>query len=119
MIRNWLLLGLAIAVEMLGFYALEISDSLTQTTPTVTVFVAFSLTFWLLARVMKQLPLGVVYALWSGCTIVLTALMDLVIFGQQLALPQVLGIVCVVSGVVWLNLGLSGNDEERSSDSVL
>jgi small multidrug resistance pump len=118
LIRNWLLLGLAIAAEMFGFYALEISDGLTQTIPAVTVFVAFSLTYWLLARIMKRLPLGVVYALWSGCTIVLTALMDLVLFGQQLALAQVLGIACVVFGVVWLNLSLSDNDKERSSDSV-
>lgn len=117
MIRNWLLLGIAIAVEMIGFYALESSDGLTRTIPTITTFVAFSLTYWALARIMKLLPLGVVYALWSGCTIVLTAVMDLVVFGQQLALAQILGIVCIVSGVVWVNLSLS-EDAEKPSDSV-
>lgn len=117
--RNWLLLGLAIVLEMFGFYALEASDGLRLVVPTALVFAAFSVTFWLLARVMRRLPLGVVYALWSGCTIVLTSLMDLVVFGQQLSFGQMLGISLVVVGVVWLNLDLShGRDGEQSSSRV-
>lgn len=118
MIRSWLLLGLAIVLEVFGFYALNVPESLSRATPTVLVFATFSLTFWLLARVMRRLPLGVVYALWSGCTTVLTSLMDLVVFGQQLAFGQVLGISLIVMGAVWLHLGLSSNDEESSPGSV-
>lgn len=106
--RNWLLLGLAIALEIFGFYALEVSEGLSRVVPTVMVFATFSLTFWLLARVMKRLPLGAVYALWSGGTTVLTSVMDLVVFGQQLVFGQVLGIAFIVVGTVWLNLSLSG-----------
>lgn len=62
-----------------------------------------------------SLPLGVVYALWSGCTTVLTSLMDLIVFGQQLAFGQVLGIGLIVLGTAWLHLSLSGNDDEAGS----
>lgn len=113
--RNWLLLGLAIVLEIFGFYALDISEGLSRVAPTVVVFATFSLTFWLLARVMRRLPLGVVYALWSGCTTVLTSLMDLIVFGQQLAFGQVLGIGLIVLGTAWLHLSLAGNDDEQGS----
>lgn len=113
--RNWLLLGLAIALEIFGFYALEVSDGLSRVAPTVVVLVAFSLTFWLLARVMRRLPLGLVYALWSGCTTVLTSLMDLIVFGQHLAFGQVLGIGLIVIGTVWLHLGLTCKEESPPS----
>lgn len=116
--RNWLLLGLAIVLEIFGFYALEGSDGLSRMVPAVVVFVTFSLTFWLLARIMRRLPLGMVYALWSGCTTVLTSLMGLIVFGQQLAFGQVLGIGLIVLGTARLHLSLSGNDEERSPGPV-
>lgn len=117
--RSWLLLGLAIFLEIFGFYALEMSDGLSRAAPTVVVFAAFSLTFWLLARVMRRLPLGLVYALWSGCTTVLASLMDLVVFDQQLAFGQALGICLIIAGTVWLHLSLSGNGEEIPPGSAL
>lgn len=119
MSRNWLLLGFAIVLEMFGFYALEASDGLRRAVPTALVFATFSVTFWLLARVMRRLPLGAVYALWSGCTIVLTSLMDVVVFGRQPSFGQMLGVGLVVVGVVWLNLALSyGREGEKSSNRV-
>ena len=81
-------------------------------------FATFSLTFWLLARIMRRLPLGVVYALWSGCTTVLTSVMDRVVFGQELVFAQVLGIALIVAGTVWLNLGLSGTESGGEESEV-
>lgn len=118
MTRNWLLLGLAVVLEVFGFYALSVSDGLTRLVPAMLVAATFSLTFWLLARVMKRLPLGIVYALWSGCTTVLASLLDLAVFGQRLEVVQVLGIGLIIAGTTWLHLelsGSSGRDTEASS----
>lgn len=115
MIRNWLLLGFAKVLEVFGFHALDVSDGLRREIPALLVFAAFSLTFRLLARVMRLLPLGVVYALWSGCTTVLTASMDLLVFGQRLAFRQVLGIGLIIAGTVWFHLSLVRKEESPPS----
>ncbi len=119
MTRDWLLLGLAIAFEIVGFYALNISDGFSRVAPTLTVFAAFFMVYWLLARIMRRLPLGIVYALWSGCTVALTSLMDLMIFGEQPAVGQTLGLGLIIAGVAWLNLSASSGQRSEATNEAL
>lgn len=118
MTRAWSLLGFAAAVELVGFYALNISVGLSRVVPTLAMFAAFFIVYWLLARVMKRLPLGVAYALWSGSAVTLTSLMDLTMFGERLAPGQALGIGFIITGIVWLNLGASRSKGLQTTDEA-
>ena len=94
----------AIVAETIGTSALQASHQFTRLAPSVVVVVAYALSFYLLAIALKVMPVGVVYAIWSGLGIVLIAIAGLVIFGQKLDLAAMLGLGLIIAGVVVLHL---------------
>lgn len=70
----WILLGFAIVIEVLGSNCIKASNGFTKPLPTVISIVAFVVALYLLSMITKTLPLGIVYAVWSGVGIVLTTL---------------------------------------------
>lgn len=90
----------AILAETIGTTALQASQQFTRLVPSVVVVVAYGLAFYLLSLTLKVLPVGVVYAVWSGLGIVFIAAIGLIVFGQRLDLPAMLGIAMILAGVV-------------------
>ena len=62
--------------------------------------------FYLLSIVMRSIPIGISYAIWSGVGIVLVALVGRVALKQHLDLPAIIGICMILGGVVVINLFL-------------
>jgi small multidrug resistance pump len=63
---HWLQLFLAVMAEVIGTTALKASQGFTRPGAVAVVVVAYGAAFYLLARVLLVLPLGVTYAIWSG-----------------------------------------------------
>lgn len=97
-------LGIAIALEVVGTSFLQRSEQFSRLWPTLGMAVCYLASFYLLSLSLRALPLGVAYAIWSAVGIVLVALIGLVIFGQRLDLPAVVGLALIVTGVVVVNL---------------
>jgi len=100
----YLILVLAVMAETIGTTALQASQQFTRLWPSLLVVVAYSISFFLLSITMRTLPVGIVYALWSGLGIVLIAGIGWVIFGQRLDLPALLGLAMIVSGIAVIHL---------------
>lgn len=66
-------LGTAIAFEVAGTTLLQKSEQFTKAGPTLAMAACYSAAFFLMSVALKAMPLGVVYAIWSGVGIVLTA----------------------------------------------
>ena len=60
--------------------------------------------FYFLSMVLRSIPLGIAYAIWSGAGIVLVALVGWLVFKQHLDLPAIIGICMILGGVVVINL---------------
>ncbi|VTR59510.1 Methyl viologen resistance protein C [Serratia fonticola] len=54
--------------------------------------------------VVKTMPLGIVYAIWSGLGIVLVSIAAVFIYQQKLDLPAVVGMGLIIAGVLVINL---------------
>ena len=54
--------------------------------------------------VLRSIPLGIAYAIWSGAGIVLVALVGWLVFKQHLDLAAIIGICMILGGVVVINL---------------
>lgn len=102
--QAYILLALAIIVEVTGSTLLVKSEGFTKIVPSVAVVILFALAFYLLSQVIKVIPLGIAYAIWAGVGIILTALIGVIFLKQQLDVPAVIGILLIVSGVVVMNL---------------
>lgn len=101
---QWVYLLTAIFFETIGTTALKASEGFTRLGPSAVVVVAYAASFWLLALVLKTIPVGIAYAIWSGAGICLIAGIGYVMFGQKLDLPAVLGIGLIMAGILVINL---------------
>jgi small multidrug resistance pump len=102
--QAWLVLGLAIAGEMFATSCLKATAGFTRMLPIVGVVAGYALAFVLLSQTMKVLPVGIIYAVWSGVGTIGIALIGLFVFRESLPLTAWAGIVLVIAGVVMLNL---------------
>lgn len=98
------ILILAVFAETIGTSALQASQQFSKLVPSVVVVVAYGVSFYLLSMTLKEMPVGIVYALWSGMGIVFIAIIGLLVFGQKLDLPAVLGIAMIISGIAVIHL---------------
>jgi small multidrug resistance pump len=99
-----LLLLVAILSEVVGTVALKASDGFARFGPTALVVVGYGLTFYFLGLALKQIPLGVAYAIWSGLGTAGAVLAGVLIWRESLNLAGVIGIALIVAGVLILNL---------------
>lgn len=100
----YLILFLAILAETAGTTALQASQQFTRPLPSVVVVIAYGISFYLLALTLRTMPVGVVYAIWSGLGIVFIAAIGYVVFGQKLDLPAILGTGLILAGIVVIQL---------------
>ncbi|WP_179861997.1 MULTISPECIES: SMR family transporter [Halomonas] len=96
----FLFLALAIVAEVVATSALKASEGFTRLWPSVTVVIGYGLAFYLLALVLRTMPVGIAYAFWAGLGIVLVTLVGILVYGEKPDLPALLGLGMIVGGVV-------------------
>jgi small multidrug resistance pump len=101
---GYLYLAIAIIAEVIATSALKASEGFSKLIPSIIVIVGYGVAFYCLSLVLKTIPVGVAYAVWSGLGIVLISLIGLVAFGQKLDLAAIIGLLLIVSGVVVINV---------------
>lgn len=101
---HYLFLVVAIACETIGTTALQASQQFTRLWPSVLVVVAYGAAFYFMALTLRVMPVGVVYAIWSGLGVVMIAGIGYVVFGQKLDLPAVLGLGMIIAGILVIHL---------------
>jgi small multidrug resistance pump len=100
----YVLLAIAIVAEVIATSALRASDGFTRLVPALVVLLGYGISFYCLSLTLKSLPVGIVYAIWSGVGIVLITLVAIVMYRQIPDLAAVAGLSLIVAGVVVLNL---------------
>ncbi len=101
---HYLYLMLAVAAETIGTSALQASAQFTRLWPSVLVVVAYAISFYLLSLTLKYMPVGIMYAMWSGLGIFFIALIGWLVFRQTLDLPAVIGITLILTGIAIIQL---------------
>ncbi|RUL74487.1 DMT family transporter [Dyella choica] len=100
----WICLGLAILAEVIATSALKASHGFSQWVPSLVVIVGYGIAFYCLSLALRNVPLGIAYAIWSGAGTALIALIGVVLYKQKLDPAALLGIALIVAGVLVLNL---------------
>lgn len=100
----YVLLALAIISEVCATCFLKLTDGYTRVLPTVVVVIGYVASFVLLGIALKDIPVSVAYAVWSGVGTAAVAAIGVTAFGETLGWPQWLGIALIIVGVVALNI---------------
>ena len=100
----YLYLAIAVAFETIGTSAMQASQQFTRLWPSVLVIIGYAISFYFMALTLRYMPVGIVYALWSGLGIILIALIGYAVFGQKLDLPAIAGLGLIIAGIVVIQL---------------
>lgn len=104
MLVAWTLLMAAIGVEVAATSALPRTDGFRAPGWTAAVIAGYAASIWLLALVIRQLPVSITYAVWSGLGTAGIAAIGVLFLGERLGLAQAGGVALIIGGVVLLNL---------------
>ena len=101
---TWAALLGAIGFEVAGTTLLQKSEQFSRLWPTLGMAACYGVAFYLLSITLRQMPVGIAYAIWSGLGVLLVSVIGLVLFKQRLDAPALLGLTMIVGGVVVINL---------------
>ena len=102
--KQYLILGLAIVCEVVATSFMKQSEQFTRLVPSLITVAGYAAAFYCLSVVLRTIPMGVAYAIWSGVGIVLVALVGWVAYKQHLDVPAIIGMAMIVGGVLVINL---------------
>jgi len=102
--KHYVFLVLAILTETVGTTALQASQQFTRLVPSAIVVVGYGLSFYLLALTLRYMPVGIVYAIWSGLGVVFIAAIGWFAFGQKIDQAAALGMALIIAGIVVIHL---------------
>ncbi len=98
------LLGVAICAEVIATTSMKAVKGFNTPLPLLLVIGGYAIAFWMLILVMRTIPVGITYAIWSGMGIVMVSIAAFLVYGQKLDLPALLGMGMIVAGVVVIQL---------------
>ncbi|ABU71448.1 quaternary ammonium compound-resistance protein [Vibrio campbellii] len=97
-------LSIAIVCEVIATSSIPKTEQFTKMMPSTVVIIGYGIAFFLLSVTVKSMPVGIVYAIWSGAGIVLVAAVGYFLYGQKLDLAALVGIGFILTGVMIVNL---------------
>ncbi|KOO46906.1 DMT family transporter [Priestia koreensis] len=100
---SYFTLALAIVAEVFGSSMLKASNGFSRVLPIVGIAVGYAIAFYSLSIALKGLPLGMVYATWSGVGTILTVLTGILFFQETINRKGALGIFILLVGITLLN----------------
>jgi small multidrug resistance pump len=103
MSQAWMLLSVAIALEVAGTTCMKLSHGFTNLVPSVAMFVFYGLAFACNTFATKTLDLSITYAVWSGVGTVATACIGIFYFKEAATALKMVSISLIVIGVFGLH----------------
>lgn len=102
--NHWLAIAIAIVAEVTATTALKASNEFTKFWPSVIVVAGYGVAFYFMTISMRVLPVGIMYAIWSGLGIVLVSIIGWFVYKQTLDVPAMMGMGLIILGVVVINV---------------
>ena len=100
----WVVLFFAGLCEIGWAVGLKYTEGFSRLWPSVATGVAMLASVVLLGWSLKTLPLGTAYAVWTGIGAVGTAILGMLLFGEQREAARLACIALIVAGIVGLKL---------------
>ncbi|MFG1298454.1 SMR family transporter [Xanthobacter sp. V3C-3] len=101
---SYLYLAIAIVAEVIATSALKATEGFSRVGPSALVVLGYATAFYCLSLTLRELPVGIAYAIWSGVGIVLVTAIAWLWYGQKLDLPALVGLALIIAGVLVINI---------------
>lgn len=95
------------------------SEGTTKSLLLALIIVLYVICYYSLSRAVKNIPVGLAYATWSGTGILMVSTLGMVFYGQHPDTAAMIGMAVIASGIVIMNLfskmGAEETDEVKES----
>ncbi|MFB1099706.1 multidrug efflux SMR transporter [Terribacillus sp. JSM ZJ617] len=112
MTKQWLSVVLAGLVEVLWVIGLKHANNALEWSGTI---VCILLSFYLMLKASKHMPVGTVYAVFVGIGSTGTVIVDMLFFGEPFKLAKVALIAVLLIGVIGLKLVTGDKQTEEGA----
>ena len=109
----YLMLAVAIGVEVFAATCMKLSTGFTNLPWTVACIVVFACSLFLLSKVLQRLPLALTYGVWGGVGTIATACIGYILWGEPFTALMALGVAVVLAGIAILGRGVCQRREEQ------
>jgi len=100
----YLYLAIAIIAEVIATSALKATAEFTKLYPSLIVIIGYGVAFYFMTLVIRTIPVGITYAIWSGFGIVLVTVVGAFLYKQIPDLPVIIGMGLIIAGVSVIHL---------------
>ncbi len=105
--KYWIILGVAIILEVSGTVSMKLSDGFSKLWPSIFIFIFYAASFVALTFAIKKIDISVAYAIWSGVGTALIAVVGILYFKEAATMLKFASIFLIIAGVVGLKIGSS------------
>ena len=100
----WIILTVAILLELSGTTCLKLSHGFTRPLPSAGVVLFYLGSFYLMAQSLRTMEVGIVYVIWSGVGTALIAVVGVLVFGESVTAFKILGLLMIIGGTFLLRM---------------
>jgi small multidrug resistance pump len=100
----YLYLAIAIIAEVAATSALKASEEFTKLIPSIIVIAGFLTALYFMTLVLRTIPVGITYAIWSGLGIILVSIVSFILYDEIADLPAIIGMGFIIFGVIIINV---------------
>lgn len=101
----WLWLGVAGLLEVVWVVLLKRADGFSRLWPSLGCVAAMAGSFWCMSQSLRALPMGTVYAVWTGIGAAGGLFWGIAMEGEPLTAIRIACVGLILAGVVGLKLG--------------
>lgn len=98
-----LLIG-SVSLDLVACYCVKRSKGFKKAIWGTAGLLSIILAFVLLSFVVRYIPLGVAYSVWGGLGVLGTVLLERLFFNSRLGVQGLIGVACIIVGIVALQL---------------
>ena len=96
----YILLGLAIVLEITGTSFVKDTEGFTKWLPTLICLFTICFSYYLMSHVVNFVPVGITYATWSGLGIAAITVIGIIKYNQVPNIPTIIGLILIIAGVI-------------------
>jgi len=117
--KCWLWMLMVIVSETLATSTLKMFGSSEGSTKVVLLgllIILYCICYYSLSQAVKNIPVGLAYATWSGTGILVVSTLGMILYGQHPDTAAIIGMGIIASGIVIMNLFSKMGSEETHAE---
>lgn len=100
----WVMLGISGIFEVVWATCMKYSEGFTKLSWSLLTFAGMAVSFYLLARATKTLPLGTAYAVWTGIGALGSVIVGIILFKEPVTAGRLIFAALLLVGIIGLKI---------------